>query len=287
VAQETAGAGLLTVQNITITGGDSSSSGGGIFAQGGLTLINSHLHNNHADAFGGGLAVVGELNVSSSLINANNASLGSGGIAGDVVLVITDSTVSNNLGGGIATATDEASSITLINSTVTGNSAAALGAGITSAGSTTLVYSTITNNTATTAFGNIFSQQLFSFGSVVTNGQTVTAGLSNCLDSPQSVSNGYNFSDDDSCRFTAPTDRQNAGSPGLGALADNGGPTPTQLPLAGSPLIDAIPATSCQADGATGITTDQRGVTRPQGGSCDIGAVEVAALAVPRLTFTG
>jgi hypothetical protein len=61
------------------------------------------------------------------------------------------------------------------------------------------------------------------------------------------------------------------------------------LPLTGSPLIDAIPAASCQADGAAGITTDQRGFARPDAASpnCDIGAVEV--LSAPGLTvaFTG
>jgi hypothetical protein len=63
----------------------------------------------------------------------------------------------------------------------------------------------------------------------------------------------------------------------LGALSDNGGPTSTRLPLPGSPLIDAIPNASCEADGAAGITADQRGLVRPSptGGACDVGAVEV------------
>jgi hypothetical protein len=42
-------------------------------------------------------------------------------------------------------------------------------------------------------------------------------------------------------------------------------------------------------DGAAGITTDQRGLARPSGSGCDIGAVEVQA-AVAILTtpeFTG
>jgi hypothetical protein len=59
---------------------------------------------------------------------------------------------------------------------------------------------------------------------------------------PVTVSNGYNFSDDASCGFTSGTDLQNAGDPGLGPLAANGGPTLTRSPLPGSPLIDAIPA---------------------------------------------
>lgn len=60
--------------------------------------------------------------------------------------------------------------------------------------------------------------------------------------------------------------------PLLGPLADNGGPTPTRHPLDGSPLLDADPA--CPAG-----EIDQRGVARPQGPACDIGAVEVAVAA--------
>ena len=56
--------------------------------------------------------------------------------------------------------------------------------------------------------------------------------------------------------------------PMLGALADNGGPTPTFLPMAGSPIIDVANAAMCPP-------TDQRGVPRPQGVGCDVGAVEV------------
>ena len=58
--------------------------------------------------------------------------------------------------------------------------------------------------------------------------------------------------------------------PLLGALADNGGPTQTHALLTGSPAIDA--AGDCVAD--LSITTDQRGISRPQGTACDIGAFE-------------
>jgi hypothetical protein len=57
----------------------------------------------------------------------------------------------------------------------------------------------------------------------------------------------------------------------LGPLADNGGPVPTRLPGAGSVLVDALPPAACA------VATDARGVSRPQGAGCDIGAVEVAA----------
>ena len=54
---------------------------------------------------------------------------------------------------------------------------------------------------------------------------------------------------------------------GLGSLADNGGPTLTHALLAGSPAIDAADDGVCPA-------TDQRGVPRPQGAACDVGAFE-------------
>jgi hypothetical protein len=61
------------------------------------------------------------------------------------------------------------------------------------------------------------------------------------------------------------------GDPKLAPLADNGGPTQTIALLPGSAAIDAVPAT-----GAGCPATDQRGVTRPQGRACDIGAYEAA-----------
>ncbi len=285
VVQETASAGLMTVRNITITGGDASGSGGAIFAQGDLTVVNSTLRDNHANDFGGGLATLGILQLDTTLVDHNNAAQGGGGIAADLQATLTNSTVSNNLGGGVTTLPDPQANLLVVNSTITKNSAAGQGGGISNGGLTTLVYATITDNSALNAFGSIFSQQLQTFGSVVTGG-TVAGSPSNCLGGG-SVSNGYNYSDDDSCNFTQSTDRENAPPPGLGALAANGGPTPTQLPDTGSPLIDTIPVAACQADGAAGITTDQRGVTRPQAGGCDIGAVEVVPAITLQPTFTG
>jgi hypothetical protein len=54
---------------------------------------------------------------------------------------------------------------------------------------------------------------------------------------------------------------------------DNGGPTRTIQLLASSPALDAVPLEACTDAGAA-LTTDQRGVTRPQGAGCDIGAFE-------------
>src|SRR5439155_7028291 len=73
--------------------------------------------------------------------------------------------------------------------------------------------------------------------------------------------------------------------PSLGSLALNApGATQTQALLPGSPAIDVIPVSggAC-TNSAPG--TDQRGVARPQGLGCDMGAYEAAA-AAPTATPT-
>jgi len=63
-----------------------------------------------------------------------------------------------------------------------------------------------------------------------------------------------------------------SGDPNLGSLADNGGPTQTFALLTGSSAINAGDSTTCVASPVSNL--DQRGVTRPQGAQCDIGAYE-------------
>jgi hypothetical protein len=80
------------------------------------------------------------------------------------------------------------------------------------------------------------------------------------------ASGGHNVSSDASCSLTDPDDQPST-DPLLGGLADNGGPTLTHALQAGSPAIDAADIAVCPA-------TDQRGVARPQGPSCDVGSYE-------------
>ncbi|HMJ39987.1 MAG TPA: choice-of-anchor Q domain-containing protein, partial [Verrucomicrobiae bacterium] len=81
---------------------------------------------------------------------------------------------------------------------------------------------------------------------------------------------GYNLDSGTTCGFSSSNGSLNSTNPQLGALQSNGGPTQTMaLPLQ-SPAVNAIPVT---VSGCTG--TDQRGVTRPQGVGCDVGAFEV------------
>ncbi|NJK80831.1 MAG: hypothetical protein HC914_13415 [Chloroflexaceae bacterium] len=67
--------------------------------------------------------------------------------------------------------------------------------------------------------------------------------------------------------------------PQLNVLADNGGSTQTMALNENSPAIDAGVANGCP-------TTDQRGIARPQGAGCDIGAFEFNVQQVPTNTPT-
>ena len=81
---------------------------------------------------------------------------------------------------------------------------------------------------------------------------------------------GYNLDSDGSCAWTRTHSISN-GHAKLGPLANNTGPTKTLLPAKRSDAIDAIPTGSANC---TKTAKDQRGVSRPQGSRCDIGAVE-------------
>ncbi|HUZ00254.1 MAG TPA: choice-of-anchor Q domain-containing protein, partial [Thermomicrobiaceae bacterium] len=180
-------------------------------------------------------------------------------------LTMTNSTVTGNGGNGIAGFTD-----TVTNSTLSGNG----GYGVV-ANHLTMTNGTISGN----GLGAI----------VVENSPTVDAtifdgnGNENCGAGSPPADQGYNLSTDSSCGFSA-TGSQNNVTPAqlnLQPLANNGGPTQTQALGPGSIALDAIPlnAGSC----AVGATTDQRGVARPQGPGCDVGAYE---LIVPTVTPT-
>jgi len=69
----------------------------------------------------------------------------------------------------------------------------------------------------------------------------------------------------------------------LGALASNGGPTKTHALLFTSPTnpaIDTGHASTCSNAPVSG--KDQRGIERPQGAKCDIGAYEYVHIAIPQ-----
>jgi hypothetical protein len=80
------------------------------------------------------------------------------------------------------------------------------------------------------------------------------------------VDGGFNLSSDHSVFLPAASSRNDV-NPKLGAFGDHGGATPTLALLPDSPAIDAVTSGACPE-------TDQRGVPRPSGARCDIGAFE-------------
>jgi predicted outer membrane repeat protein len=302
---EQSNTGALTLVDVTVTGGTlTGDRGGGVSAGGNLTLLRSIVTGNSATLSGGGIYSGGNLEIDSSTVSSNTTPGDGGGIlaqsgtvkitdstlrqndsgtdgtggggamfrdaSGDAAVTVTRSTLNGNTGANGAGGISALQDLTVVNSTVTGNSTND-GPNL-SGENLTLRYSTVVQNTAPDD-ANAGTVGLFqSFGSVVA---LPLGGGDNCFIHPagMAVSNGYNFSDDTSCKFTTATDREGPGNnPLLGPLAGNGGPTETRLPASGSPLIDAIALANC---GFEGITTDQRGVSRPQGPGCDIGSVEV------------
>jgi hypothetical protein len=303
--------GTLTVINSTITGNSTTTEGGGIGNKGGtLTVINSTISGNIAWFDGGGIASFdGSVIVINSTISGNSADFGGGGILNDGTLTITASTISNNSansGGGInnsglliITASTISSNtagngggiynerdgkLTSINNTFSGNRANGLGGGGIDnySGTLNLINNTFSGNSASAGSG-IYHQTgwLYMVNTILSS--NLPSGH-DCLlvgdvyenwMSPAIGNNLIESTGEGACRIPADSNGNILGQTAqLGPLQDNGGPTLTHAPLAGSPALNAGNNTVC-ADPATVNNLDQRGVTRPQGEACDIGAFEM------------
>jgi hypothetical protein len=270
-----ANSGILTVTNSTLSGNAANLNGGGgivNFNAGTLTVTNSTLSRNSANSNGGGISNNGRLTVTNATLSRNAASGSNsdgGGIWNQATLTVTNATLSRNTarsgGGGIASF----GTLTLTNATLSGNSADTSGGGILSFGTLTLTNSTLSGNSASSDGGGGISE--FGPGSKVTAINSIFANLvgGNLVVAPGAtfVSLGHNLFSDKPSVPLAPTDLTNT-DPLLAPLGDYGGSTETQALLPGSPAIDAGIA-------VPGVTTDQRGVPRPQGPAPDIGAFEV------------
>jgi beta-glucanase (GH16 family) len=221
----------------------------------------------------------------------------------DAVLTLTDSTVVDNTsvnqpGGGIYGFFG--SDITITRSTVSGNESGDVAGGLRSLGDATIVNSTFSGNVSTvwhgggifhtdgslTVTNSTFAENVAPAGTasgilVATFGAPADATLTNNVlqghdgasacaieggGAATIVSGGGNVISDGSCNPDGATDQSSTDAL-LGPLAANGGPTLTHALGAGSPAIDAAGSDACPA-------TDQRGVSRPQGAGCDVGAFE-------------
>jgi CSLREA domain-containing protein len=245
-------------ENITVSGDDKvqvfSVSQGAKLAVKQLTVargfrINTPQTNPQTDGLGGGIKNDGgTLTVTRSTFLDNNA----------------------NVGGGIANA--NGGTLTVTNSTFSGNGAV-VGGAMSNDGTLEVTYSTLSGNGADLGSG---IQNAFVETAKTTLSSTVLANSKgngqNCRGTI--TDGGYNISDDSSCTFTDSTSK-NATDPELdpNGLQNNGGPTQTIALQQGSPAVDYIPEgeNGC----GTTIRTDQRGIKRPQGKTCDVGAYEL------------
>ena len=239
----------VTLQGITIRYG-LDINGGGIYNMGTLTISQCYLVNNEATSDGGAI-----YNSSAS---------------GSASLSIQESTIAYNsasrYGAGLFNVGTTNSALVMIeNSTFTHNSAQN-GGGIGNVGASTQVtmtHNTFSGNSASAADGGGAMRNLNGTVSMTANILADSSADFDCVSNIAVNDYGYNLVEDGSCSFPI------GGDPELEILSDNGGPIFTQAPSKDSPVIDAIPKAFCI------LATDQRGVARPQGAGCDIGALEL------------
>ena len=261
--------------------------GGGIFSTGfsptKLTVDHSVIENNTSSGNGAGIfndGIGANAEVINSRITENQAEVAGGGVFNNGLMTITASTLDNNRarsGGGIDHSSTD---LSLINVTLSNNQAKDNGGGLYNRGDAVLTNITLSGNTADgpSTGGNIFNDtaQLAVRNTIVANSEID----GNCFNSDGFIhSGGHNLDSGNSCEFSDPSDLVDT-HPQLGPLENNGGPTPTHALLEISPAID-------MGDDALCPISDQRGVPRPQGIACDIGAYEflpdsVADLAIQK-----
>jgi hypothetical protein len=239
--------GSLTLTNVTFSGNSAAWKGGGMFNYSSSpTLTNVTFNGNSAIDWGGGM--YNYWNSSPTLTNVtfsgNSANLVGGGMgnyySNPTLTNVTFSGNSAQRGGGMR---NDSSNPTLTNVTFSGNSAQ-WGGGIGNS------FSSSPQIRNTIFWGNTASE----------NGAQIYNDCSTPVVSDSVVQGGCPVGS--TCTNIITTD------PMLGALGNYGGFTQTIPLLVGSSAINTGNDATCAA-------TDQRGVIRPQGAHCDIGAFEV------------
>jgi hypothetical protein len=318
---DVASTGSLSLSGMTISNGladDGTNGGGAIFSRGPLTVTSTTFSGNSSPAAtgtsGGAINSSGPLTVSLSTFTGNTAQEG-GGIFNQsttATATVTDTTFSGNTatifgGGGIVSvqgttdvtrdtfsgnnatgtagggAIDNDATVNIDNSTFTGNTAGTNGGGaIQNFGTANISWTTLSGNSS--QFGaNLHNGAA---GVTMTVGESIVAngggGGTNCSGTTAVVDGGYNIDTGTSCGFSTANHSKPSTNPDLGSLASNGGPTQTMALASNSPAVDAVPTSVAGCSGST----DQRGVSRPQGPACDIGAYELVQQPSPTPTPT-
>ena len=257
-------AGQLSIARGTLANNQAlTGSGGGLFNGATATLNDATLQHNQSDN-GGGLynSSSGRLNAANSTWYLNSAAQRGGGLYNQGALTLTQSTLYSNTTtsqGGSGLYNANAASAQLTNVTLSYNTAlgSTTGAIRNDGGALNVLNSTISDNAAPALTG----------GGIALANTLVALSLGGDNCAAAVTSTGYNLSSDSSCGLSATGDISNT-DPLLGPLSNNGGATLTRSLLPNSPALDAGNDANCPS-------VDQRGIARPQGDHCDIGAYEI------------
>jgi CSLREA domain-containing protein/uncharacterized repeat protein (TIGR01451 family) len=280
----------LTVNNSSFTDNSATSVAGAIddIDSSAMSLTNGRFVGNTANSAGvfDVLSSAGRVTLNGDEFDHNAAeSNGVGAVDQVKSLTATDSSFIGNHGGFGAVFQINSGTLSMTNVTMSQNSSPNFGGAIVFGLPipTSLTNVTIAGNSAAPGEGGgVFDTSNMTTGSGATGvlntiiadntgGDCADAGSSSQV--PGTVDPGHNLDSDSTCfKGDASTDTVGI-DPRLGPPADNGGSVLTDALMPGSPAIDAGSGSGCPA-------TDARGIARPQGTSCDIGAYEFAAAAL-------
>jgi beta-glucanase (GH16 family) len=277
-----------TLRHLTVANGFGFDLAGGILNNGSLTLEDCIVRDNRVGAAtndfwkGGGGIYSGDgstLVLRRCTIRGNTTQLVDGGgvyVFFNTTVTIDATTIEGNTAGNVGGGVRSLGNVTVVNSTLSGNTSTAWhgGAAFHTDGVMQVVNSTVTANINPGGTAALFVGTFTSASATLQLTNSIVAGNSSagCFagffgsGAVTLASGGNNVASDGSCNLTAAGDQPGVDAL-LGALAANGGPTATHMPMPGSPAIDAANPALCPP-------VDQRGVTRPQGASCDVGSVE-------------
>lgn len=283
--------GYLTLADSHLTANTATGIGGGLHVDGGTAvLLRVTLYQNNAN-YGGGIYNNGDLTLADVTLAENDATSGGGGLYNNQSATLSNVTLAtNNTGDGGAIFNSATATITMSNGTLSGNQAN-FGAGLFNNGVATLTYVTIAGNQALGGGGGIIHNsggvpRLTMTNVILAQNTAPTTANDQCLfyKAPDSLT--YSLWSGVSCGAAAADGNQPDTDALLAPLGFTGTGLPSELTmthalLLGSPAEDMGTCVS-------GPATDQRGVTRPQGAGCDVGAVETIPVPpVYGLTLSG